>query len=133
MSRFLLRWIVLAVAVIVSSMLAQMLGLGFEAKVDDVSDFLKLMLGVAVLSLLNATLGKVLKLLTMPLNCLTLGLFSLVVNAVVLMIAASLKLGFEIEGEGFQAFVTALVASLLISFIASVLGTVVPDNKADDE
>lgn len=133
MSRFLLRWIVLAVAVIVSSMLAQTLGLGFEAKVDDVSDFLKLMLGVAVLSLLNATLGKVLKLLTMPLNCLTLGLFSLVVNAVVLMIAASLKLGFEIEGEGFQAFVTALVASLLISFIASVLGTVVPDNKADDE
>ena len=47
------------------------------------------MLGVAILALLNATLGKILKLLTLPLNCLTLGLFSLVINAIIFMIVAS--------------------------------------------
>jgi putative membrane protein len=92
---------------------------------------LKLLIGVAVLSFLNATLGKILKIITIPLSCITLGLFSLVINAVVLWVAASLQLGFKITDSGIQAFFAAFVASLLISFINGVLGVFLPDDKDD--
>ena len=131
MTKLLLRWILLAFSVIAASYVSQALGLGFEVDVHDASGFLKLLLGVAVLSLLNATVGKLIKFLTLPLSCITLGLFSLVINAVILMIAASLKLGFQITQSGFRAFVAAFVASLMIAFINGVLGMFLPDDKDD--
>lgn len=93
---------------------------------------IKLLIGVAVLSFLNATLGGLLRLLTLPLRCLTLGLFSLVINAVVLWVAASFQLGFRITDTGSRAFIAAFVASLLISFINGVLGMLLPDDDGDD-
>jgi putative membrane protein len=131
MSKLLLRWVLLAASVYAASLVAQALGLGFRADVSTVDSVIKLMIGVAVLSLLNATLGKILRLLTLPLSCITLGLFSLVVNAVVLMVAASLNLGITITGNGFKAFIAAFVASILISFINGVLGVFLPDDKDD--
>lgn len=129
MSKLLLRWILLAVSVYAASLVAQALGLGFKADVSTAGSVLQLMLGVGILSFLNATLGKVLKLLTLPLSCITLGLFSLVVNAAVLMVAASLKLGFKIEEHSeAKAFFAAFVASVLISFINGVLGVFLPDD-----
>ena len=86
---------------------------------------------MVVLGLLNATLGSVLKILTLPLRCLTLGLFSLVVNAAVLWIAATLKFGFTITSGGLRGFAAAFVASLLIAAISGVLGVFLPDD-ADD-
>jgi putative membrane protein len=73
-------------------------------------------------------LGRLLKFLTLPLSCITLGLFSLVVNAIVLWVAASLNLGFSIHGSGGRAFFAAFIASLLISFINGVLGVFLPDD-----
>ncbi len=131
MTKLLLRWILLAVSVLAASAVTKALGLGFEADVSSVSSFLKLILGVLVLSFLNATLGKILKLLTLPLSCITLGLFSLVVNAIVLWVAASLDLGFSIKEDGIRGFLAAFVASLLISFINGVLGVFLPDDKDD--
>jgi len=129
MSKLLLRWILLAVSVYAASLVAQALGLGFKADVSTGSSVVQLMLGVGILSFLNATLGKILKLLTLPLSCITLGLFSLVVNAAVLMVAASLKLGFKIEEHSdVKAFFAAFVASVLISFINGVLGVFLPDD-----
>src|SRR5580658_3834081 len=122
MTRLLLRWILLAVSVFAASLVTTALGLGFRVYVHDVTSALQLMIGVAVLSLLNATVGRILKFLTLPLSCITLGLFSLVVNAFVLYLAASLELGFRIMGHGFDAFIAAFIASLLISFINGVLG-----------
>jgi putative membrane protein len=129
MTKLLLRWILLAVSVVAASYVSQALGLGFEVDVHDASGFLKLLLGVAVLSLLNATVGKLIKFLTLPLSCITLGLFSLVINAVILMLAASLKLGFRLSEGGFGGFVAAFVASLMIAFINGVLGMFLPDDK----
>ena len=63
---------------------------------------------------------------------LTLGLFSLVINAAILWAAASLKLGFRIVDSGFNGFIAAFVASLLISFINGVLGVLLPDDDRDD-
>ncbi len=91
-------------------------------------DFLGLMAGSAALAFLNATVGRLLKLLTIPLNCLTLGLFSLVVNALVLMLTAQLGLGFALTGSPTANFLSAFVASLLIAFVNGVLGTFIPDS-----
>ena len=91
----------------------------------------RFLLAIAVLSLLNATIGRLIKFLTLPLSCITLGLFSLVINAAILMAAASLKLGFQITQNGFKAFVAAFVASLMIAFISGVLGVFLPDDKDD--
>jgi putative membrane protein len=129
--RLILRWILLAVSVYGASVVAKALDLGFHADAGSVAEFFKLMIGVAVLAFLNATLGRILKFLTLPLSCITLGLFSLVVNAVVLMIAASLDLGFTLTGSGAKRFIAALVASIMISFINGVLGLFLPDDIAD--
>jgi len=129
MTKLLLRWILLAVSVLAASYVSHSLGLGFEVDVNDASGFIKLLLGVAVLSLLNATVGRLIKFLTLPLSCITLGLFSLVINAVILMMAASFKLGFQITGSGFKAFIAAFVASLMIAFINGVLGMFLPDDQ----
>lgn len=133
MGKLLLRWILLAFSVFAASMVSQAIGLGFKVKYNDVNDLIPLMIGVAVLALLNATLGKILKVLTLPLSCVTLGLFSLVVNAAILMIAASLRLGFEITDPGLKGFAAALVASLIIAFISGVLGVFLPDDDKDDD
>jgi len=137
MKKLAFRWIILAFSVFAASILCQSLNLGFEVDVlnaqreVEFSKVLTLMIGVAVLALLNATLGRILKLITLPLSCLTLGLFSLVVNAAVLYFASTLKLGFDIKGTGIQSFFAAFVASVLISFINGVLGVLLPDGKDD--
>ncbi len=131
MGKLLLRWFVLAVSVFAASLVTHALKLGFEADVKSLDGALKLLIGVAVLSFLNATLGRILKFITIPLSCITLGLFSLVINALVLWVAASLNLGFKITDAGVKAFIAAFVASLLISFINGVLGVFLPDDKDD--
>jgi putative membrane protein len=131
MGKLILRWILLAVSVVGASMVCQAIGLKFEVETDTTRGFIELMLGVLVLSFLNATLRPVLKFISLPLTCITLGLFSLVINAFVLWIAASLELGFKITGTGLEGFLAALVASLLISFINSVLGVFLPDDDKE--
>jgi len=132
MKRLLIRWVFLAVSVIFASMVTRALHLGFEARVDGLGSFLQLLVGVAVLSFANATLGKFLKLLTLPLNCMTFGLFSLVINAVVLLAVANLELGFAFTEQGvLGGFFAAIVASLLISAISAFLDRFVPDKQHD--
>ncbi len=65
-----------------------------------------------VLGIVNITLKPILLLLTLPINILTLGLFTFVINALMLLVAAALVPGFEIEG-----FFTALAAALVIAVL----------------
>jgi putative membrane protein len=129
MKRLALRWVLLVVSVICASLLCQALNLDFKVRYQGVGNFLTLLLGVALLAFLNATLGKILKFVTLPISCLTMGFFSLVVNAAVLYFAATFKLGFEIKHGGAAGFIAAFVASLMISFINGVLGVFLPDEK----
>jgi putative membrane protein len=131
MTKLLLRWVLLAFSVYAASLVTQALNLGFRVNVGSFDSVLKLLIGVAILSFLNATLGPLIKLMTLPLSCITLGLFSLVINAIVLWIAATLNLGFSITESGIRGFFAAFVASLLISFINGVLGVFLPDDKDD--
>ena len=88
----------------------------------------KLFVAVAVLAVINATLGKLIKLLTLPLTCLTLGLFSLVINAAMLMLVGAMDLGFKVDG-----FFSAFVGSILMSAIAAILNSFLGDEKEKED
>lgn len=133
MKNLLVRWILLVVAVVAASFITQYIGLGFHADVSSPAKALQLFIGVALLAILNATLGKILKLMTIPLNCLTLGLFSLVINALMLWLAAQAGFGLKIVGDALGQIFSALIGSLLISFINGFLNTFFGDDKDKDD
>jgi putative membrane protein len=74
------------------------------------------LIGALVLGLANAVVRPVLVLLTLPVTIVTLGLFLLVVNALMLMLAAALVDGFEVKG-----FVPALWGSLTLAIVNFVV------------
>jgi len=76
--------------------------------------------GALVIGLLNAFLRPVLILLTLPVNVLTLGLFTLVVNGCVFYLAASLVKGFHVTG-----FWSAMVAALVFSIVSFFLNMLI--------
>lgn len=130
----------MAISVAAAALITQALGLGFAMNLSwdksfshNVSQCITLLAGVAVLAFLNATVGRIVKLLTLPLNCMTLGLSSLVINALLLWAAAMTDLGFTIKSNGFMGFVAAFAASLLISFINGVLETFLGDDDKDSK
>jgi putative membrane protein len=78
------------------------------------------LIGVAaVFGLVNAIIGPLLRLLSLPLLLITFGLFALVINAALLGIAAGLSSSLEIGG-----FFSTVVAAFLISVFSAVLGWV---------
>lgn len=85
-----------------------------------VEDFVRALLVAAVLSLLNATLGNILDFITMPLRFLTLGLFSFVVDAALLLLAAHFMKSFTIEGFK-SAFFLAIIVAIVNSLIYAIL------------
>ncbi|MBT8349838.1 MAG: phage holin family protein [Deltaproteobacteria bacterium] len=107
MNGIFLRWLILTVAIIVTSYL---LG-GIQ-----VGGFFPAFFAAAILGILNAFFRPLLLLLTLPLNILTLGLFTFVINAIMLMMASGVISGFEVHG-----FWSAVLGSLLISLISLFL------------
>lgn len=69
-----------------------------------------------VLGLLNAIVKPILVILTLPITVVTLGLFMLVINAGIILIGDDLIEGFRVDSFG-----TAVLFSLLLSFISSIL------------
>jgi putative membrane protein len=82
-----------------------------------VSDFLTGIIVAALIALLNLTVKPLLILLTIPITVLTLGLFLLVINALLILLAAQIVPGFSVDG-----FWWALLFSLILSLITSLLG-----------
>ena len=103
MTNLLINWLLSALSlVIVAHVIA-----GFQ-----VSGFGAALIAAIVIGFVNGTLGFFLKLVTFPLTILTLGLFWLVINALMLKIAAALVPGFRIDGF-LPAFFGAIVLSLV--------------------
>jgi putative membrane protein len=73
-----------------------------------------------VLGLLNAIIRPIITILTLPVTILTLGLFSLVVNALMMWIASTIVKGFEVHGF-WPAFWAALIMSFVGWFTNSLL------------
>jgi putative membrane protein len=78
------------------------------------------LIAAVVIGLVNATLGFVLKILTLPLTIVTFGSFLLVINAIMLKLAAALVPGFEVYG-----FLPALLGAIILSVISLVLRSLV--------
>lgn len=115
MRNFFARWITAALALGVGAWL-----LGGVA-LDGVWAAL---LAAAVLGLLNALVRPVLLLLTLPINILTLGLFTFVVNAAVLGLTAWFVPDFAIDGIG-----SALLLALIVAVVNAVLGRMLKDGR----
>lgn len=77
-----------------------------------VESFTRAMIAAVVVGFFNMFLRPLLLFLTLPINIITLGLFTFVVNAIVLRLAAGLIKGFEIKGWG-PAILGAIVMALL--------------------
>ena len=75
--------------------------------------FLTAFVAAAVIAIVNVSLKPMLNLITLPINVLSLGLFTLVINAVLLMFVAYLVTGFEIDG-----FIPALLGSIIMSVLS---------------
>jgi len=101
--RVLLNWLLSAVALWVVSQIVP----GFQ-----VSGLGSALIAVVVIGLVNATLGVLLKVLTLPLTIVTLGIFWWVINALMLWVASSFVPGFVITSFG-SAFVGAIVLALV--------------------
>jgi putative membrane protein len=89
---------------------------GFE-----VIDFGTALIAALVIGLANATIGVVLKILTFQITMLTLGIFWIVINALMLKLAATLVSGFTIQGF-LPAFFGAIVLSLVNMFLKAITG-----------
>ena len=80
-----------------------------------------------VLGLLNSFIKPILIILTIPITLVTLGLFLLVINIIIVKWAASLVDGFTVDG-----WVSALFFSLVVSFVSSVIeGLIGTDNNKE--
>jgi putative membrane protein len=100
----LFRWLLLTIAVLVASSLLD----GIR-----VTGLLPAFLAAALLGILNAFFRPILILLTLPINILTLGLFTFLINALMLKIVSELISGFEVYG-----FWTAVLGALIIGSVS---------------
>jgi putative membrane protein len=109
----LIRWIILTVSIITASYLLE----GIH-----VSGFFSAFLAAAALGILNALFRPILLVLTLPINILTLGVFTFIINALMLKMASGIIPGFEVNG-----FWTAVIGSLIISVISWLLNSFISD------
>jgi putative membrane protein len=109
--RLLLHWILSAIALLIVSYIVP----GFH-----VHGLAPALIAAVVIGLLNATVGLFLKIITFPLTILTLGLFLLVVNGLMILVASAIVPGFHVNGLG-PAFLGAIVLALLGMVIRAIV------------
>lgn len=114
---FLIRLLVSALAAMVTAYLLP------GVKIDNFRSALILAL---VLAILNLLVKPVLILLTLPVTIITLGLFLLVINAIIILIASNLVKGFRVDG-----FIWALLFSLVLTLVSGIMNSLAGTN-ADD-
>lgn len=79
-----------------------------------------------VLALLNAIVKPILIILTIPVTIVTLGLFLLVINALMVVWTSKLVSGFQVDG-----WVTAFLFSLIVSVVSSILHSIARDRRRE--
>ncbi len=87
-----------------------------------VSGFWTAILVAAVLALLNALVKPVLVILTIPITIFTLGLFLLIINAVVVLMADAFVGDFQVQGLGW-AILFSIIVSLINGLLQELAGT----------
>jgi putative membrane protein len=106
-----IRWLILTAAIMFASYVIE----GIVVR-----GFFSALLAAAVLGILNAFFRPILIVLTLPINILSLGLFTFIINAMLLKMASGVISGFEVYG-----FWSAVFGSLLISIVSWILSSFV--------
>ncbi|MCK8602789.1 phage holin family protein [Desulfoferrobacter suflitae] len=107
-----IRWLILTVSIIAASYIIG------GIRVDS---FFSAVFAAAILGVLNAFFRPILLVLTLPINILTLGLFTFVINALMLKMASGVIPGFHVYGfwaAVFGALIISVVNWLLLSFVS---------------
>lgn len=92
----------------------------------DIDGFNKALVSAAVFGILNALLGPILRFLGAPITFLTLGLFAIVINAIIFGLAAWLVQGFRLRWGIGSALLGAIALGIINSLIFQVLGNLFP-------
>jgi len=103
MKRMLLHWIIMALAVWLTSLIVPGIYVSGPAAA---------LIAAIAIGLANATIGVFLKIITFPLTILTFGIFWLVINGIILKLASAFVPGFHIRGFA-AAFWGAIVLSVV--------------------
>jgi putative membrane protein len=109
MTGLFIRWLILTAAIIFASYIMD----GIH-----VSGFFSAFFAAAILGILNAVFRPILIILTLPINILSLGLFTFVINALLLKMASGVITGFDVYG-----FWSAIFGSLIISLVSWFLSS----------
>ena len=114
--RILLRWLISALAVWIAAAIVPGVHVtgGFFTYL-----WLALLLGVV-----NAILGTILLIITLPLTIITLGLFAIIVNAIVFAATAGLSRHLQVDNFWYD-----ILAALVISIVTTVLGLLIPEPR----
>ena len=103
----LLNWLLSALSLVIVAHVIP----GFQ-----ISGFVAALIAAVVIGFVNSTLGLLLKIVTFPLSIVTLGIFWLIINALMLKVAAALVPGFRIQG-----FVAAFLGAIVLSLVNMAL------------
>lgn len=109
-----IRWLILTAAIMAASYLID----GIR-----VSGFFSAFCAAAVLGILNALFRPILFILTLPINIMTFGLFTFVINALLLKMASGVIPGFDVHG-----FWSAVFAALIISGVNWILSSFINEH-----
>jgi putative membrane protein len=116
----LLRLLINALALLVAAWLVPGIRLGAAGRHPTTHDWLTLLLVALIFGLVNAVIRPLVILLSLPLEIVTLGLFTFVINALMLLltswIAQGMGLGFRVDG-----FLAALLGALIVSVVSFAL------------
>lgn len=122
--RLILRWIINALALLAAANIVP----GID--INDQNGWVAVFVMAAVLGFVNAIIRPILKVLSCPLIALTLGLFTFVINALMLWLAAWISNSFFGAGFVVDGFLPALLGSIVVSIVSALLSIFVRD---DDE
>lgn len=106
--QILISWLISALAILATAYVLP--GVRIES-------FFTALVTAVVLGIINSILKPILLLLTLPINVLTLGLLTFVINALLVLLAAQIVPGFKVDG-----FWWALAFSIVLSLVNTVLG-----------
>lgn len=110
MLKTLIRWVIYSLLIVLTAWILP--GIRVE-------NFLSAMLACVVIALINSFIKPFVEFISLPVNFLTLGLFSLVINALLLMLAGFITPGFEVDG-----FLSALLGSFLLALFAGLVSKI---------
>lgn len=117
--RLLIRWLINAISLMIVAYVVP----GFV-----LHSFLDALIAALVFGLVNSTLGLVLRVVTFPLTIVTFGLFLILINAIMLKMAASITPGFVVE-----TWTAAIIGAIVLSLITSFLHWLFKDHRPREQ